>query len=112
MTARLKDKYQKEVVPSLMKEFKYKNVMQVPRLEKIVLNIGLGEAVKEIKPRLFIPVHYTPSGEADPIITPDMFFSKDPAFFTRKEDPSKMRSLLEGSGVEVAVLRKLGLKNL
>ena len=70
----------------------------------------IAEAVKEIKPRLLIPVHYTPSGEADPILTPDMFFSKDPAFFTRKEDPLKMRPLLEGSGVEVAVLRKLGIK--
>lgn len=49
MTARLMDKYQKEVVPSLMKEFKYSNVMQVPKLEKIVLNIGVGEAVKDIK---------------------------------------------------------------
>ena len=49
MTARLIDKYQKEVVPSLMKEFKYSNVMQVPKLEKIVLNIGVGEAVKDIK---------------------------------------------------------------
>ncbi|MBI5827193.1 MAG: 50S ribosomal protein L5 [Deltaproteobacteria bacterium] len=49
MTERLKEKYNKEVVPSMMKEFKYKNVMQVPRLEKIVLNMGLGEAVKDIK---------------------------------------------------------------
>ncbi|HAO92885.1 MAG: 50S ribosomal protein L5 [Deltaproteobacteria bacterium GWC2_56_8] len=49
MTARLIDKYQKEIVPSLMKEFKYSNVMQVPKLEKIVLNIGVGEAVKDIK---------------------------------------------------------------
>ncbi len=49
MTERLKEKYNKEVVPSMMKEFKYKNVMQVPRLDKIVLNMGLGEAVKDIK---------------------------------------------------------------
>ena len=49
MTERLKEKYAKEVVPSMMKELKYKNVMQVPRLEKIVLNMGLGEAVKDIK---------------------------------------------------------------
>lgn len=49
MTERLKEKYAKEVVPSMMKEFKYTNVMQVPRLEKIVLNMGLGEAVKDIK---------------------------------------------------------------
>ena len=49
MTERLKEKYAKEVVPSMMKEFKYTNVMQVPRLEKIVLNMGLGEAVKDVK---------------------------------------------------------------
>jgi large subunit ribosomal protein L5 len=47
--SRLKEKYRKEVVPALMEHFGYKNVMQVPRLEKIVLNIGLGEATKEPK---------------------------------------------------------------
>jgi len=46
---RLKEIYQKEVVPQLMKTFGYKNVMQVPRLEKITLNMGLGEAVQNIK---------------------------------------------------------------
>lgn len=49
MTERLKEKYNKEVIPSMMKEFKYTNVMQVPRLDKIVLNMGLGEAVKDVK---------------------------------------------------------------
>ncbi|TAN62434.1 50S ribosomal protein L5 [bacterium] len=49
MTARLREIYKKEVVPTLMKEFKYKSSMQVPKLERIVLNMGLGEAVKEIK---------------------------------------------------------------
>ncbi|MBI5587231.1 MAG: 50S ribosomal protein L5 [Deltaproteobacteria bacterium] len=49
MTPRLKERYTKEVVPAMMKEFKYKSVMQVPRLEKIVVNMGLGEAVKEVK---------------------------------------------------------------
>lgn len=47
--ARLKTKYRKEIVPALMKEFGYKNVMQVPRLEKIILNVGLGEAVQNAK---------------------------------------------------------------
>jgi large subunit ribosomal protein L5 len=42
--SRLKDKYQKEVVPALQKRFGYKNIMEVPHLEKIVLNMGLGEA--------------------------------------------------------------------
>lgn len=49
MTARLKEKYTKEVVPAMMKEFNYSSIMQVPRIEKIVLNMGLGEAVKDIK---------------------------------------------------------------
>jgi len=44
--SRLKERYQKEVLPALMAEFGYKNVMQVPRLEKIVINIGLGEAIQ------------------------------------------------------------------
>jgi len=43
---RLKAKYREEVVPALTAEFAYKNLMQVPRLEKIVLNIGLGEAIQ------------------------------------------------------------------
>lgn len=40
------EKYRNEVAPALMKEFEYTNVMQVPRLEKVVLNIGLGEAIQ------------------------------------------------------------------
>lgn len=47
--ARLKDKYKKEVVPLLIKEFGYKNVMAVPKLEKIVINMGLGEAIQNIR---------------------------------------------------------------
>ena len=46
---RLKEKYQKEVIPALMKKFGYKNVMQVPRLEKIIINIGVGEATQNVK---------------------------------------------------------------
>jgi large subunit ribosomal protein L5 len=46
MPARLKVVYEKEVVPALMQQFGYKNVMQVPRLEKIVLNMGVGEAIQ------------------------------------------------------------------
>ncbi len=42
--SRLKDKYVKEVVPALIKRFGYKNVMEVPHLEKVVLNMGLGDA--------------------------------------------------------------------
>ena len=49
MAARLKDKYAKEVAPALKKAFGIDNVMAVPRLEKIVLNMGLGEAVANPK---------------------------------------------------------------
>jgi large subunit ribosomal protein L5 len=47
--ARLKTKYQSDVVPAMMKEFGYRNTMQVPRLEKITLNVGIGEATQNIK---------------------------------------------------------------
>jgi large subunit ribosomal protein L5 len=43
-TPRLKERYKSEIVPELMKQFSYGNVMQVPRVQKITLNIGLGEA--------------------------------------------------------------------
>jgi large subunit ribosomal protein L5 len=49
MIPRLKERYKKEIVPALMKEFSYKNVMEVPRIEKVVLNVGLGEAIQNIK---------------------------------------------------------------
>lgn len=45
----LKEFYVKEVVPKLIDTFSYKNIMQVPRLEKVVLNMGLGEAIQNIK---------------------------------------------------------------
>lgn len=48
-TPRLKERYQQEIVPALMKEFGYRNVMQVPRLVKISVNIGLGEALQNSK---------------------------------------------------------------
>ena len=47
--ARLKDIYTKEVAPALMKQFGYKSPMEVPRLTKIVLNMGVGEAVGDKK---------------------------------------------------------------
>jgi large subunit ribosomal protein L5 len=47
--SRLKEKYKSEVIPELMKSRGYKNVMQVPRLEKVVINIGLGEAIRDAK---------------------------------------------------------------
>ncbi len=47
--ARLKDYYKKEVVPELVKTFGYKNPMEVPKLVKIVVNMGLGEAIQNVK---------------------------------------------------------------
>jgi large subunit ribosomal protein L5 len=49
MAARLIEKYQKTVVPALSKEFSYKNVMAVPKLDKITVNIGMGEATQNAK---------------------------------------------------------------
>jgi large subunit ribosomal protein L5 len=46
---RLREKYQKEVVPALTKEFGYRNVMAVPRIQKVVVNMGLGEATSNAK---------------------------------------------------------------
>jgi large subunit ribosomal protein L5 len=47
--SRLKERYQTEIVPALMEEFGYENVMQVPRLEKVVVNVGAGEALQNAK---------------------------------------------------------------
>jgi large subunit ribosomal protein L5 len=47
--SRLKEKYQKDVVPALTKEFRYKNVMAVPKIHKVVVNMGLGEASSNAK---------------------------------------------------------------
>jgi large subunit ribosomal protein L5 len=46
---RLKDRYLKTVLPGLMKQFSYRNVLQAPRLEKVVVNVGLGEAIQNAK---------------------------------------------------------------
>jgi large subunit ribosomal protein L5 len=46
---RLNDLYNKEIVPQMMKDFNYRNVMQVPKVEKIVINMGLGEAIQNVK---------------------------------------------------------------
>jgi large subunit ribosomal protein L5 len=49
MTHHLKERYQKEITPSLMKEFGLDNPMQVPRLEKVIINVGVGEALENAK---------------------------------------------------------------
>ncbi|RMD45933.1 MAG: 50S ribosomal protein L5 [Aquificota bacterium] len=48
-TPRLKEKYEKEVAPKLMERFGYKSPMQIPKIKKIVINMGVGEAVQDIK---------------------------------------------------------------
>ena len=47
--SRLKERYHKEIIPALAKEYNYKNVMAIPKLEKIVINIGMGEAIQNSK---------------------------------------------------------------
>ena len=47
--SRLKDIYQTEIIPKLRSDFNYKNVMEVPKITKIVLNMGLGEAIQNVK---------------------------------------------------------------
>ena len=49
MSSRLKEIYQNEIVDALMKKFEYKNVMQVPKIEKVVINMGVGEAKENAK---------------------------------------------------------------
>ena len=49
MTSRLKEKYTNEVVPAMMEQFQYKNIMEVPRLHKIVINMGVTEAKENAK---------------------------------------------------------------
>jgi large subunit ribosomal protein L5 len=49
MAPRLRERYRDGVVPALMKEFSYKSIMQVPKVEKVVVNVGLGEAIQNIK---------------------------------------------------------------
>jgi len=64
-------------------------------------------AVKLIKPKVFIPVHFTPEDEPEPVLDDTMVFSKDPRFFTRTFDPLSLLPLFEGTGIVVAPLKKL-----
>jgi large subunit ribosomal protein L5 len=49
MVPRVKERYIKEIIPTMVKEFSYRNIMQVPKVQKVVLNVGLGEAIQNIK---------------------------------------------------------------
>jgi len=53
--SRLKDRYEKEVAPALKKEFGYTNVMAIPKIEKIVVNMGLGEATQTQRSSTRVP---------------------------------------------------------
>ncbi len=68
----------------------------------------IAEAVKAIKPGLFIPVHFTPMDEPDPVVKDELFFSKDPRFYTKKADPGRLIAIFEGTGIDVAILKKIG----
>lgn len=65
----LKEQYQEEIVPALMKEFEFKSVMQVPRLTKIVVNIGLGEALDNAKAIEFATNDITAITGQRPVVT-------------------------------------------
>ena len=67
--ARLKDKYQSEIAPALRQKFGYKNVMQIPRMDKIVVNMGVGEAVQNAKAMDFAVADLTRISGQKPIVT-------------------------------------------
>jgi large subunit ribosomal protein L5 len=67
--ARLKQKYDQQVVPAMKSEFGYKNSMQVPKLEKITINVGLGEATQNIKALDSTVVEITAIAGQRPVIT-------------------------------------------
>ena len=67
--ARLKLKYDEQVVPAMKLEFGYKNSMQVPKLEKITINVGLGEATQNIKALDFSVAEITAIAGQKPVIT-------------------------------------------
>ena len=66
---RLKEKYKKEVVPTLMERYGYRNIMQLPRLEKVVLNIGVGEAIQNAKAMEAAEKDLTAISGQHPVIT-------------------------------------------
>jgi len=67
--SQLKERYKKEIIPKLMKSVGYKNIMQVPHLDKVVLNIGLGEAIQEAKAMEAAEKDLTAISGQHPIIT-------------------------------------------
>lgn len=69
MAVRLNEKYKNEVIPALMKKFNYKNVMQVPKVEKVVINMGVGDAVQDKKMLEYALADMTTVTGQKPVIT-------------------------------------------
>jgi len=67
--ARLKERYNKEIVPQLLKKYGYKNIMEVPRVNKIVLNLGMGEALSNAKAMEAAEKDLTTIAGQHPVIT-------------------------------------------
>ncbi|MSQ32975.1 MAG: 50S ribosomal protein L5 [Dehalococcoidia bacterium] len=67
--SRLRERYRQEVAPALMKEFGYRNLFQVPKLEKVVLNVGLGEAIQNPKALEALTAELTAISGQKPVVT-------------------------------------------
>ena len=90
----LKEKYRKEVIPAMMERHKYRNIMQVPHLDKVVLNIGLGEANQNAKILETAEADLTTISGQHPVITRAR---KSIAAFRLREDmPIGMKVTLRG----------------
>jgi len=92
--SRLKDRYKKEVIPALMERYGYKNIMQVPGLDKVVLNIGLGEATQNAKVLETAEGDLAAISGQHPIITRAK--KSIAAFKLRKEMPIGVKVTLRG----------------
>jgi large subunit ribosomal protein L5 len=90
----MKERYRKEIVPQMMKEFGYANVMKVPRLEKVTLNIGLGEAIQNAKAIESAEQDLTTIAGQHPVITRAK--KSIAAFKVRKGMPVGMMVTLRG----------------
>ena len=92
--SRLKDMYKKEVIPALMERYGYKNIMQVPGLDKVVLNIGLGEATQNAKALEAAEGDLAAISGQHPVITRAK--KSIAAFKLRKEMPIGVKVTLRG----------------
>ncbi len=93
--SRLREKYQKEVVPALKERYGYENIMQVPALEKVVFNIGMGEAIANSKAMEAAEVDLSAISGQHPIITRSK--KSIAAFKLREGMPIGLKVTLRGS---------------